>query len=145
MKTDESLEIPEHFMWQLEAISYVSGKPLQAALNAVLVSALPTPDAHPENLLKLAVALVQPGDDLDALLDRFREVRDSEAIPLDEHSTIVAFEQSRGLMNEEEAALLDHANALITGQVEPVPHPSDEEKQRIADEILEDREGEEWK
>ena len=145
MKTDESLEIPEHFMWQLEAIAYVSGKPLQTALNAVLVAALPDTDEHPENLLKLAVAVVQPGDCLDALLDRFREVREAEKLPIDEHSTIVAFEQFRGLMNYEEAALLDHAHNLITGTIKPVKMPSPEEMEQIADDILEGREGEGWK
>ena len=145
MKTEEELEIPEHFMWQLEAMSYVSGKSLQAALNAVLVSALPTPHDHPENILKFACAVVQPGDDLDSLIDRFQDVRDSEKLPIDDHGVIVAFEQFRGLMNYEEAALLDHAHNLITGAVKPVPHPTEEEKQSMIEDILEDREGEGWK
>jgi len=126
MSADGSIPIPPHFMGQLEAISHVSGKPLQACLNAVLAAALPDPDENPANLLRLSCALVQPGDCLDSLLERFRYVRDADKLPMD----------------AEEAALLDHANALITGAVEPVKMPSKEELDRMIDQIFP---GDEWK
>jgi hypothetical protein len=142
MSADGSIPIPPHFMGQLEAISHVSGKPLQACLNAVLAAALPDPDENPANLLRLSCALVQPGDCLDSLLERFRYVRDADKLPIDDHAITVAFEKFRGLMDAEEAALLDHANALITGAVEPVKMPSKEELDRMIDQIFP---GDEWK
>ena len=140
---DAPLEIPLFYRQQMEALAYVSGKSRQAVLNAVLAKALPSPATDPENLLEIAFSLQQPGDDIPALAACFREVRDAEGIPIDDHSIMLSVESMCGIISPDERALLEEAATILTtGKVLPKQGMTREEKAAEFDAM---NEGEEWK
>lgn len=127
----DGLTIPPHFMAQLHAIAYVSAKPLQSVLNAVLANALPPPSQHPGELLAIAYELMQPGDSLADMVARFQEVRDAEQLPIRDDEITVAVERMAGTIDPTTAALCAEAGDIFNGkepeppEVEPV-RPGDE-------------------
>jgi len=111
----DDMDMPPHFMAQLRAIQYVSGKPLQAVLNAVLAEALPPPTQHPGAILALAYELIQPGDSIGEMMARFQEVRDEEELPMRDDEIQIAVESMSGTIDPLTAALCSEAGDLFNG------------------------------
>ena len=130
---DYEMTIPPHFMGQLRAIHYTSGKPLQAVLNAVLCRALPNPSQHPGAMLAIAYELMQPGDSLGEMMNRFQEVRDVEELEMRDDEIQIAVEAMSGTIDPLTASILDEAGSIFNGAEidKPEPEPA--------------RDGDEWK
>ena len=132
---DDFLDIPEHFLWQINALAYVSGKTRQQALVAALSTAFPHPSEDPANILEMAHGMMMPGDDLQSLADRFREVRTAEEIPLRDDEVDVCLEMHSGIVDPGTALLLKQAGQIIaTGEVIDKPEPEQPEPIRDGDE-----------
>jgi len=147
MNGDElkSIRIPPHFAKQIQAIAYICAKDQQAVLNAVLAAALPDPHQAPENLLQLAFGLIQPGDSIPDLISRFKEVRDFEKLPFDDHALMLEMEVMTGVLSEDQASLLEDANHIFTTG-KPIDPPSPERGELPDfDDIVRPCEGDEWK
>ena len=130
---DDDMDMPPHFMAQIRAIQYTSGKPLQSVLNAVLANALPPPAQHPGAMLAISYELMQPGDSIGEMMARFQEVRDHEGLPIRDDEITLAVESMTGTIDPLTAALCSEAGDIFNGEQEP---------EQPAPETI--RDGDEW-